>query len=53
MTWKQKTVVRILLFVAQMLAEEPWAKEIEHISNHITQHRDDEEESRAEAGTLQ
>jgi hypothetical protein len=51
MTWKQKTVVRILLLVAQMLAEEPWAKEIEHLSNHITQHS--EEEDRAEARTLQ
>lgn len=40
MTWKQRTVIRILLFVAQMLADEEWAQEIAHISNHITQHKE-------------
>ncbi len=36
MTWKERTVVRILLLVARMLSEEPWADEIKHLSNHIT-----------------
>jgi hypothetical protein len=45
MTWKQKTIVRILLFIAQMLADDDWAKkELGHISNHITTHRDEAEE---------
>jgi len=35
LTWKQKTVMRILLLVAQMLADEAWAEEIKHLSNHI------------------
>jgi hypothetical protein len=44
MSWKQRTVVRILLFVAQMLADEEWRKEIEHLSNHITQHKEGAED---------
>jgi hypothetical protein len=39
MSWKEKTVVRILLMIAEMLAAEPWSKEIHHLSNHITQYR--------------
>ena len=41
MTWKQKTVIRILLFVAQMLSDAQWQKEIEHLSNHISQYKGD------------
>lgn len=40
-TWKQRTVIRILLLVAEMLADEEWAKEIEHLSNHITQQKNE------------
>jgi hypothetical protein len=40
MNWKQKTVVRILLLVARMLADEDWAEEIKHLSNHITQYNE-------------
>jgi hypothetical protein len=35
MTWKQKTVIRILLLVARMMADEPWGDEIKHLANHI------------------
>jgi hypothetical protein len=35
-SWKQSTVIRILLLVARMLADQPWEKEISHLSNHIT-----------------
>ena len=35
MTWKKKTVIRILLLVAQMLADGDWREEIEHLANHI------------------
>ena len=46
MTWKEKTVIRILLFVAQMLSDEKWRKEIEHLSNHITQYKEGQNEFR-------
>jgi hypothetical protein len=36
MTFKRKTVIRILLLVARMLADGIWAKEIEHLANHIS-----------------
>lgn len=35
MNAKQKIVVRILLLLARMLSEEPWAEEIKNLSNHI------------------
>lgn len=38
MTWKQKTVVAILLLVARMLADEPWASEVKNLANHISVH---------------
>jgi hypothetical protein len=37
MSWKQKTVIRILLLVAKMVNDDEWLKEdIKHLSNHIT-----------------
>lgn len=35
MTWKQKTVIRILLIVASMLCDPEWKAEIEKLSTHI------------------
>lgn len=35
MTWKDKTVIRILLIVAKMVSEPEWRREIEALSNHI------------------
>lgn len=40
MDWKQKTVIRILLLVARMLASEPWAAEVNHLANHISAQRE-------------
>jgi hypothetical protein len=37
MNFKRKTVIRILLLVARMLSDGIWAKEIEHLANHISQ----------------
>jgi hypothetical protein len=34
-TWKQKTTIRILLLVARMLADDPWANEIKDLANHV------------------
>jgi hypothetical protein len=40
MTWKQKTVVRILLMIARIISEdEALAADLQHLSNHISQHR--------------
>lgn len=39
MNFKQKCVIRILIFVARIMADEEWRKEIEQIGNHI-QHGD-------------
>lgn len=36
MTWEDKTVIRILLLVAKFVAREPWHKEIEQLSSHIS-----------------
>jgi hypothetical protein len=33
--WTDKTVIRILLLVAKLIACEDWRKDIEHLSNHI------------------
>ena len=35
MTFRRKAVIRILLLVARMVDDGRWAKEIEHICNHI------------------
>jgi hypothetical protein len=35
MTFKQKTVIRILLLVARMLSDEPWTAEIDELCTHI------------------
>jgi len=34
-TWKRKTVIRILLMVAEFLADEEWREEIHNLANHI------------------
>jgi hypothetical protein len=36
MNWTDKTVIRILLLVAKLMACEPWKKDIEQLTNHIT-----------------
>jgi hypothetical protein len=37
MNWKQKTVVRILMIVARMVAEDEWLKdELKNLANHIS-----------------
>ena len=39
MTWREKTLARILLIIAVMLADdEPLKKEIRMLSTHITVH---------------
>lgn len=44
MTWKEKTIARILLLIARMLAEDSAiADELRHLSNHISQSRKDED----------
>ena len=40
MTWKQQTVIRILLIVAKMLADEEWRDEIKNLSSHISVYRE-------------
>jgi hypothetical protein len=35
MTWKQKTLIRILLLIAKMFAEQPWVAELNALANHI------------------
>jgi hypothetical protein len=42
MNWNQRTAIRILLFVARMLADTEWKEEIGHISNHIMAHREEQ-----------
>lgn len=39
---KHKTVIRILLLVAKMLADPQWQTEIQNLSNHITTAREGE-----------
>lgn len=36
MTFKQLTVIRILLIVAQWLADDEWAAEIKSLATHIS-----------------
>ena len=36
MTWKEKTVIRILLLVAKMLAADEWKAEIKELATHIS-----------------
>lgn len=41
MTWKDKTIIRILLVIARMLThDEMLFAELEHLSNHITQYQE-------------
>lgn len=35
MTWQQKTIARILLILARMIADPSIADELKHLSNHI------------------
>lgn len=35
MTFKEKVVVRILLLVAKLIADEGWKKDIEALSTHV------------------
>jgi hypothetical protein len=36
MAWAEKTVIRILLLVAKLIAPHEWKKEIEDLSAHIS-----------------
>lgn len=37
MTWKEKTVIRILLLVARVVCDEQWVQEeIKHLNNYIS-----------------
>jgi len=36
LTWKDKTVIRILLLVARIVGEEKWIKDIQELANHIS-----------------
>lgn len=35
MTWREKTIIRILLLIARMFADDKLATEIQHLSSHI------------------
>lgn len=42
MTWREKTLARILLLLARMLADEPELKaDLKHLANHIHVSPDD------------
>lgn len=36
MTWREKTVIRILMLVAKMVSAEAWHKDIEQLAAHIS-----------------
>lgn len=36
MSWREKTVIRILLMVGKFMADEAWKRDIESLSNHIS-----------------
>lgn len=36
MIWKEKTVIKILLLVAKMVADKEWKDDIQNLANHIT-----------------
>lgn len=36
MVWTEKTVIRILLLVAKLIAPQVWKKDIEDLSAHIS-----------------
>jgi hypothetical protein len=36
MNWNDKTVIRILLFVAKMVSGEAWRKDIDQLAAHIS-----------------
>ena len=38
MSTREKLVVKILLLVARIVADDAWAVEIKHLANHIDQH---------------
>lgn len=39
MSWKEKTIARILLILARMMSEDVWLKrELETLSTHISVH---------------
>ncbi len=40
---KHKTVIRILLLVAKMIAQPEWQGEIQNLANHISQLRKEDE----------
>lgn len=45
MTFKDKTLIRILLTVAKIISDPKWHRDIESLSNHIT-YGDREEKSK-------
>ncbi len=36
MDWKEKTVIRILLVIAQWIAPSEWKKDVETLATHIS-----------------
>lgn len=36
MNWKEKTVIRILLLVARLIAPAEWQKDVEQLATHIS-----------------
>jgi hypothetical protein len=36
MTWRDKTVIRILMLVATLIAREEWKKEVSGLAAHLT-----------------
>lgn len=51
MTWREKTVVKILLLVARMLCEDPAIEaEVKHLANHISVHAPEIEAGAGERG---
>jgi hypothetical protein len=45
MTWREKTIVRILLLVARLICDDPrLSEDIRHLANHIDLHAPKEEQ---------
>lgn len=40
MTWKEKTIIRILLIIAQMMSDEKTTKQIHELHCHISTFKD-------------
>lgn len=38
MTWREKTLIRILLFVARIVAPDTFRSEVQNLANHISVH---------------